>query len=462
MAYKIGSEKGKKIAKDLAIGGTYKASDGSTWKKEKDGSVSVTTSNGQKFDNAYKSDDHSVTLRQQMDAGVPHSYVQSTLNDRNQKIRNDPNLHQFYFDDIHNEALDYISSGKATDYRKNAKDDFYDFMYEFMRDNRQPTEPKSDPRIDEMLNQILNRDKFSYDVTTDPLYQQYAQMYQREGDRATREAMADAAAMAGGMNTYAMTAAQQANNYYSSKLNDVIPELYNLAYDKYLKDIDLQVQNLGILQNMDDRQYARYRDTMNDWYNDKNFAYGAYQDAITQSNWEKNFDYNSMINNRDFINNNFLADREYNANRADKDLANDRYEREKAKEQILWDIQMGMTTFDPALIAKSDMSQAEIDAAIATKNSENTRSVSTYNSPYISDVPIVDPKPTTTEKVGNVGNGAPLVGKGFSTEATFEAEVDAIYQTKGKEITLNALNEALVTGVISMSEYMKLKNKYSG
>lgn len=462
MAYKIGSEKGKKIAKDLAIGGTYKASDGSTWKKEKDGSVSVTTSSGERFNNAYKSDDHSVTLRQQIDAGVPHSYVQNTLNDRVNKATSNPNLYKYAYDNVYNEAVNYIQNGKAQESRRNYQNDFDDWMYEFMRDNRQPTEPKSDPRIDEMLNQILNRDKFSYDVTTDPLYQQYAQMYQREGDRATREAMADAAAMAGGMNTYAMTAAQQANNYYNSKLNDVIPELYNLAYDKYLKDIDLQVQNLGILQNMDDRQYARYRDTMNDWYNDKNFAYGAYQDAITQSNWEKNFDYNSMINNRDFMNNNYWANKEFNANRADKDLANDRHDEEKAYNMILDQIDRGVTTIDPALIKAAGITQEVVNQMIAYSQPQNTRSVSPGRSPYISDVPIVDPKPTTTEKVGNVGNGAPLVGKGFSTEATFEAEVDAIYQTKGKEITLNALNEALVTGVISMSEYMKLKNKYSG
>ena len=56
---------------------------------------------------------------------------------------------------------------------------------------------KSDPRIDELLNQILNRDEFSYDVESDPLYQQYVQMYNREGDRAMRETMAEAAAGAG-------------------------------------------------------------------------------------------------------------------------------------------------------------------------------------------------------------------------------------------------------------------------
>ena len=99
----------------------------------------------------------------------------------------------------------------------------------------------------------------------DPLYQQYAKMYQREGDRAMKETLAEAAAGAGGMNTYAITAAQQANNYYNSQLNDKIPELYQLAYDMYINDKESKVQNLGILQNMDATQYNRYRDTINDY-----------------------------------------------------------------------------------------------------------------------------------------------------------------------------------------------------
>ena len=53
MAYVIGSQKGKDIAKNLKTGETYKASDGSTWTKKSDGSVSV-THNGQTTNNAYK------------------------------------------------------------------------------------------------------------------------------------------------------------------------------------------------------------------------------------------------------------------------------------------------------------------------------------------------------------------------------------------------------------------------
>ncbi len=148
-------------------------------------------------------------------------------------------------------------------------------------------------RIDAMLNQILNRDAFSYNAAEDDLYKQYASMYQREGNRAMNDALASAAATAGGMNSYAMTAANQANNYYMAQLNDKIPELYQLAYEMYLKDIDNQVRDLGLLNDMDDKQYNRYRDTMSDWENDRNFAYGMYTDDVAKGQWQQQFDSNN-------------------------------------------------------------------------------------------------------------------------------------------------------------------------
>lgn len=158
-------------------------------------------------------------------------------------------------------------------------------------ESSKPTfESNYDTRIDDMLNQILNRDAFSYSTADDPLYQQYASMYEREGNRAMNDTLAAAAATAGGMNSYAMTAANQANNYYMSQMNDKIPELYQLAYDMYLQDIDNRVRDLGLLDSMDDKQYDRYRDTMSDWYTDRDFAYNKYRDDVGDYWQQKNYD----------------------------------------------------------------------------------------------------------------------------------------------------------------------------
>lgn len=51
--YSITSTKGKQIASSMKAGDTYKASDGSTWKKNSNGTVSVTTASGGYTANAY-------------------------------------------------------------------------------------------------------------------------------------------------------------------------------------------------------------------------------------------------------------------------------------------------------------------------------------------------------------------------------------------------------------------------
>lgn len=157
-------------------------------------------------------------------------------------------------------------------------------------------------RIDEMLDKLLNRDKFSYDYTKDPLWQQYQSQYLREGERAMEDTLGQLSARTGGLSSsWAQTAAQQAQNYYASQAADKIPELYQLAYNMYLKDIDNQMQDLGLLNDMSDRQYSRYRDTMSDWMNDRNFAYGVYRDDIGDDRYKNEWNYNV---NRDQISDN--------------------------------------------------------------------------------------------------------------------------------------------------------------
>lgn len=206
-----------------------------------------------------------------------------------------------------------------------------------------------DGRINAMLDQILNREGFSYTAADDPLYQQYQNMYNREGTRAMNDTLASAAANAGGMNSYAITAAQQANNYYAAQLGDKIPELYQLAYEMYLQDIDNQVRDLGLLQNMDDTQYNRYRDTMSDWYNDRDFAYGQYRDDVADGQWQLGFDHQVS---QDAIDNAFRQDQ------FDWSVATDKrdYDYTVGQDSKEWDYMVGQTEFE------NDMLEKEFDA----------------------------------------------------------------------------------------------------
>lgn len=422
MAYVIGSKKGQDIAKNMTVGSTYKASDGSTWTKNKDGSVSV-THNGQTTSNAYKPTSNSTgggggggssnktysqyagvdlgTLGQEyMNSGADWRTVKDVYDQRYNKAMGTPELNQYANDSIQDAMLDYILKAQEAENRAPEKESKAD--YEDVVQNR-PGEynAKYDPQIEALLNEILNRADFSYDANSDPLYQQYADMYQREGDRAMKETMAEAAASAGGMNTYAITAAQQAANNYAAQLNDIIPELYQLSYQMYLGDKESKVQDLGLLQSMDATQYNRYRDTMADWKDDRNFAFDVYQSDVNQGNWQTNFDYNAIINDRNFNSNEAWRNKEFNYNdfwrnkewdyndewknkewdhdigreqiddsRYDQNIS--REDRELAKEEVWKYISLGIAP-SADLLAKAGMSQTDVDLAVAAKKAEQSK-----------------------------------------------------------------------------------------
>ena len=78
-----------------------------------------------------------------------------------------------------------------------------------------------------------------YDYASDPLYAAYAAQFGREGRTAALDAYGDAASGVGGMpSSYAYAAAEQAKSYYDSKLADKIPELWELAYDSRLAELN--------------------------------------------------------------------------------------------------------------------------------------------------------------------------------------------------------------------------------
>ncbi|MBE6993666.1 MAG: hypothetical protein E7423_03360 [Ruminococcaceae bacterium] len=116
-------------------------------------------------------------------------------------------------------------------------------------------------RIDRVVDKLTQRERFSYDYASDPLYQAYAEAYQREGRRAAEDAVGLAAQNTGGRaSSYAVTAAQQAGSYYASKQADKIPELYKLAYEVYRDEYESDLDLLDSLNDLDKASYSRWSD----------------------------------------------------------------------------------------------------------------------------------------------------------------------------------------------------------
>lgn len=120
-----------------------------------------------------------------------------------------------------------------------------------------------------VLDKLLNRDPFSYNYLEDPAYQAYAKQYAFYGDQARQDTLGDVAGMTGGMpSSYAVSAAQQAQNQWNSRLTDIIPELQNAAYQRYQGDFQNNVDVSNILNTLDSTAYSRYD-------NDRNFAWNG-------------------------------------------------------------------------------------------------------------------------------------------------------------------------------------------
>lgn len=134
-----------------------------------------------------------------------------------------------------------------------------------------------DDELTELYDQIRSRKKFSYDLGTDPLYQQYREQYQRQGRLAMQNTIGQAAALTGGYgSTYAEQVGQQAYNAYLQSLNDIVPQLQQQAYQRYQDEGTDLYNQYSLVKGREDTDYGRYRDTVSDYYSDLADARSAY------------------------------------------------------------------------------------------------------------------------------------------------------------------------------------------
>ena len=194
------------------------------------------------------------------------------------------------------------------------------------------TAPERNPEYENLyrdyLNQIINRDKFSYDAENDPNYLQYKNQYTREGNRAMQDTLGQISARSGGLaSSYAGTAAQQANNYYMQQLADKIPELYQQAYNRYLKEFEMQMDTLGAIGNGRDYNLSAYNADRGAYEYDNNFRYGQIGDAL-----------NAMYTENDIKN-----------QLAQQELENRWAEEDRARELADWYAQRGDYSYAQAL-----------------------------------------------------------------------------------------------------------------
>lgn len=157
-------------------------------------------------------------------------------------------------------------------------------------------------QIDSKANDILNRKEFNYDVNSDALYNQYKDRYVNLGRQAMMDTMGQAAALTGGYgNSYAQIAGQQAYQGYMQGLTDKIPELYQLALDRYNQQGQQLYDQYGLLNSQEQNAYNQWLNNYNQWlterdYNanrydtERGYDYGVHRDNVSDTQWQTQFD----------------------------------------------------------------------------------------------------------------------------------------------------------------------------
>lgn len=357
----------------------------------------------------------------------------------------------------------------------------------------------NDNEYKNMLDKIINRKEFSYDPATDAMYSSYKKAYNREGDRASANALAAAAAATGGrVSSYAATAAQQANNYYAGKLADMLPQLRSQALTEYNNDYAQLLQSLAAMDTDRSQQYQEYNDRLSQMQQDlKNLQN---QDA---SDYQRYLD---------------ALNAEY---QKERDNVND--EQTRFENALKWYQMTGQITADLAdylgvdatvlggstggggyggggysgsrsgnsPTAEDVAAQAEVDDIInryahANKNGEyyatsitnwndyqRLKELSGYSDSALSAFGIRYAYPTTTDSNGQL---APAVAytKPDGTAVTYEEQditagnykevVSDLNQMRitgsSKSDVLNAIKDYYNAGALNLSDYMGLYNKY--
>lgn len=156
-------------------------------------------------------------------------------------------------------------------------------------------------QLDDTLMHILQQPEFSYNPNEDPLYNQFRESYVNQGRMAMMDTLGQAATLTGGYgNSYAQLAGQQAYQGYLQGLNDVMPELYQLALETYDRRSQNLLNRYGALADREAMDYGRYQDNYGLWADERDFLadqydtqqgfdYTQFRDMVGDDQWMAQF-----------------------------------------------------------------------------------------------------------------------------------------------------------------------------
>lgn len=130
--------------------------------------------------------------------------------------------------------------------------------------------------INKLADKYVNN-KFDYDVNSDATYQSYSDKYKREGAKAQENMQGAYSANTGGYaNSYAQTAGLRTYGEYMNELAKKIPALRSEKLQNWEQEQENTLNQISMLQGLDDTQYQRFRDNLQDNYDFMNYYENKY------------------------------------------------------------------------------------------------------------------------------------------------------------------------------------------
>ena len=139
-----------------------------------------------------------------------------------------------------------------------------------------------------LLDSITNREKFSYDVESDTMFQQYLSSMMQSGQTAMQDTMGQASALTGGYgSSYAQSVGNQAYNQYVQGAYDNLPEYYQMALQQYQMEGEDLYNQYALVSQADAQEYDRLVNSwdMNNTNAQQLYAqdYQRYADKVTKA-----------------------------------------------------------------------------------------------------------------------------------------------------------------------------------
>lgn len=124
-----------------------------------------------------------------------------------------------------------------------------------IKSNDEIMDNKYRKEADELIGQIVNRKEFSYEPEKDTVFQGYKNQYEAQAENALRRVLNDNNTSITGATGAILSDALAAYDSEMDKVSNIIPDLYEDAYNRYIKENSMLRDDFQMLYDIADSYY---------------------------------------------------------------------------------------------------------------------------------------------------------------------------------------------------------------